>query len=262
MQKRYVSVPVYVPDWLYFTARRLKRWWRRSSGGRKNLSGDRDIEWSWVAARIPEGPGLALDFGPGGSHLSLIAAQRGFDVTAIDLEAVERPYVHPQVTYLVGDVLQLDLASDSFDLVLNCSTTEHVGLAGRYGVTVAVPDGDLEAMRRLHGWMKPGGRMLLTVPAGRDRVYVPLHRVYGRERLPRLIENFTVAEEQYFVKNDRNQWRPAERDEALDFESDAGSWDGSKNVYALACLMLVKPSGTDARGGPAGAIVESSGEKS
>ena len=39
-----------------------------------DLKGDRNVEWSWVAAEMPEGPGMALDFGPGGSQLSTIAA--------------------------------------------------------------------------------------------------------------------------------------------------------------------------------------------
>jgi 2-polyprenyl-3-methyl-5-hydroxy-6-metoxy-1,4-benzoquinol methylase len=43
---------------------------------------------SRVSSQMPSGPGHALDFGPGGSHIALIAAQRGFNVTAVDLEPV------------------------------------------------------------------------------------------------------------------------------------------------------------------------------
>jgi len=55
------------------------------------------------------------------------------------------------------DILKVDLPAKHFDLVINWSTVEHVGLAGRYGVTKSRPDGDLEAMARLRDLMKPGG---------------------------------------------------------------------------------------------------------
>ncbi len=100
----------------------------------RNLSGDRDIEWSWVAAQMPSGPGEALDFGHGGSHLGLIAAQRGFNVTAVDLEPARWFYQHPCLRFIQGDILRLPLPAGHFDLVINCSTVEHVGLVGRYGV--------------------------------------------------------------------------------------------------------------------------------
>ena len=74
-----------------------------------NLAGDRDIEWSWVASHMPSSSGEALDFGPGMSPLGLIAAQRGFNVTAIDLEPVQWPYVHPRLRFVWGDILKLPL---------------------------------------------------------------------------------------------------------------------------------------------------------
>ncbi len=125
----------------------------------------------------------ALDLGPGGSHLALIAAQRGFKVTAVDLQSVRWPYVHPEIRFVRDDILKLPFPERHFDLVINCSTVEHVGLVERYRVTENRPDGDLEAMVRLRSLMKPGSMMLLTVPIGCDAVFAPLHRVYGPERL-------------------------------------------------------------------------------
>ena len=42
-----------------------------------DLSGDRDIEWSWVAGNLPENKGDVLDFGPSNATSSLIAALGG-----------------------------------------------------------------------------------------------------------------------------------------------------------------------------------------
>jgi hypothetical protein len=43
------------------------------------MSGDREVEWSWVAGNLPNDPGHVLDFGPSSSFLGLIAAFRGGD---------------------------------------------------------------------------------------------------------------------------------------------------------------------------------------
>ncbi len=237
-KQEYVSVGVNLPTWMYRSLRWLKRRTRKQSI--KNLAGDRDIEWSWVASQMPSGPGEALDFGPGQSQLALVAAQRGFNVTAVDLEPADQFYLHPRLKFLEADLLELSLAPGKFDLVINCSTVEHVGLAGRYGVTKDRPDGDLEAMARLRELMKPGAVMLLTVPAGQDAVFAPLTRIYGKMRLPRLLEGYTVEKETFWTKDRDNRWAPCDRETALAFQARAGSWDPLKNVYALAGFVLRK----------------------
>jgi SAM-dependent methyltransferase len=75
------------------------------------------------------------------------------------------------VRFIQGDLLKLDLPTNHFDLIINCSTVEHVGLVGRYSVTENRPDGDLEAMARLRDLMKPSAIMLLTVPVGQDAIF-------------------------------------------------------------------------------------------
>ena len=36
-----------------------------------DLTGDRSLEWSWVAANLPDSPGAVIDFGSGEALLSL-----------------------------------------------------------------------------------------------------------------------------------------------------------------------------------------------
>jgi hypothetical protein len=168
----------------------------------------------------------------------LVAAQRGFKVTAIDLQPVTWYYAHQNLRFIQGDILKLTLPVKHFDLVINCSTVEHVGLAGRYGTTENRPDGDLAAMERLRDLMKPESIMLLTVPAGQDAVYSPWHRIYGNERLPKLIEGYRVERETFWVKDRQNRWQSAGRKVALSFETAASSWNPLRNIYALACFVL------------------------
>lgn len=203
-----------------------------------NLWGDRDIEHSWIAANIPVGPGRGLDFGSGDTHLSLVAVRRGFRMTVCDRNPIRWPFEHPDFMFVQSDALELSLPQNSLDLIVNCSTIEHLGL-GRYG-DAHDSAADLDGMRRLRELLNTTGVMLLTVPVGQDRVYQYLHRIYGRVRLPLLLEGYAVQEREYWTKNAANRWALASEDAALD-------WVSTDYVYALGCFVLsrtdTKPTG-------------------
>jgi SAM-dependent methyltransferase len=243
----HIIIPIPLPNFLYRWLKNIRDRLRKpeapkqaAAPGGPNLEGDRDIEWTWISANMPSGPGRALDFGTGDSTLAFEAALRGFRVTSIDLTAKAHFFTHPGVQYLQTDLLDMRLAKDSLDLVINCSTVEHVGLSGCYGVSEGRPDGDLEAMQILLKAMKRGGEMLLTIPVGKDQVFDPLCRVYGKERLPRLIAGFSILKEEYWRKAGSNLWTPCTRPEAMAFQASAGSWNYLENIYALGCLVLKK----------------------
>jgi 2-polyprenyl-3-methyl-5-hydroxy-6-metoxy-1,4-benzoquinol methylase len=197
-----------------------------------NLEGDREVEWSWVISHLGTGPGEVLDFGCGNNMLSFIAARLGYNVTAIDLQAIRWPYTLANMRFIQGDIIKTAFPATSFDIIINCSSIEHVGLSGRYG-SDENPQGDFLAMARLRDLLKPDGAMLLTIPVGIDAVIAPLHRVYGRERLPRLLENWVVEKKEFWVKDDRNLWISASESEALSFLP-------TKYCYGLGCFVLRK----------------------
>jgi SAM-dependent methyltransferase len=202
-----------------------------SDSGARTLSGDREIEWTWTLAHVRRGPGRVLDFGSGNGMMAIGAAFAGNDVTAVDLEPEQYPF-HPHgIEYVQGDINKLELEPQSFDQVINCSTVEHAGLAGRYG-SPDDPDGDLRAMEKLARLLKSGGDMVLTIPVGRDALHAPLHRIYGAERLPRLLEHWQVREEQYWAKPTDNRFEPVTREQALDEA-------GSSSYYALGLFVVV-----------------------
>mmetsp|Transcript_61588 Transcript_61588/g.109571 ORF Transcript_61588/g.109571 Transcript_61588/m.109571 type:complete len:194 (+) Transcript_61588:166-747(+) len=78
-----------------------------------------------------------------------------------------------------------------YDVAVSLSSFDHDGL-GRYGDPVD-PDGDLKAMKMVRRLLKPGGLLFLTVPIGPDVVVWNLHRRYGKVRLPRLLEGWSVS---------------------------------------------------------------------
>jgi hypothetical protein len=194
-----------------------------------NLRGDRDVEFSWIAGKMPSGPGKAIDFGSGDSYMGLVAARRGFEVLCLDLTKVSWFYEHPDVRFEQTDLFAAGLAQQSVDLIINCSAIEHVGLK-RYGGEVE-SDRDLKAMNLLRDLLKPTGTMVLTTPVGEDAVFPGMHRVYGRNRLGRLLSGYDIKEQEFWVKNSHNRWVLAPEEQAL-------SRPPQEMCYGLGCFVL------------------------
>jgi SAM-dependent methyltransferase len=241
MMERHL-VPVYMPSWIWAGLRKVKRILLppKELEPTIDLSGDREIEWSYIASRMPAGSGSVLDFGAGHGNMSIHAVQKGYQVLALDLEANPFRWSHPNLKRIQGDLLKLDLPERSFDYILNCSTVEHVGLTGRYGVSVEETDGDLDAMRKLRNLLKRDGKIVMTVPCGQDAVIVPLHRVYGKKRLPQLLQGYEIEEQCYWMKHSDNCWHPADRESALHYVPTSHPTKPACCSYALACFVLGK----------------------
>ncbi len=195
---------------------------------RDPLAGDRAIEWSWVVAHLPSQPSRVLDLGCVGSVLTGIASRMGHLVTALDLREIE--YEMPRVTFVKGNALTAKFSNQSFDVIINCSTIEHVGISDRYG-SGEVVDGDLGLMSKMRTLLADTGTMILTVPVGRDRTYPPFHRVYGEMRLPRLLSDYDIVMEEFWSKGAHDRWVRCEKSSALGNE---GSWES----YALGLFVL------------------------
>jgi SAM-dependent methyltransferase len=238
-----VQVTLHMPTWLYHLLRRIKGAFVAlpPAPNKINIWGERQIEWSFISSEIPPGPGEALEFGCEQAYLSLMAARKGYHVVALDLEEQRLPWKDSRVDFLWGDFLKLSLPENHFDLIINCSSVEHVGLVGRYGVTQPDLEGDLRVMRRFQQLLKPGGLLLMTAPCGHDAVFAPLCRVYGETRLPQLLAPFRIEREQYWQKDSSNRWIDCSRASALRFEASAGSWEANRNIYALGCFVLRRP---------------------
>lgn len=203
-----------------------------SPSAERTLAGDREIEWTWTLAHVRHGPGRVLDFGSGNGMMAMGALFAGNEIVAVDLEHEQYPFHPDSIEYVQGDFNGLEFEAESFDQILTCSSIEHVGLAGRYG-SADDPEGDLRAMEKMARILKPDGDMVLTLPVGRDAIHTPLHRIYGEERLPRLLEHWEVRDERYWAKPSGNRYEPVGREEAL-------AEAGSRNYYALG-LYVVTP---------------------
>ena len=242
MPRVQVTLPLYMPAWLHAFLRRIKHavTGPPAPPNKINIWGERQIEWTFISAEIPQGPGEAFEFGCELGYLSLLAARKGLHVTALDLEPQNFPWRDASVHFVQADILKTELPYDQFDLIINCSSVEHVGLSGRYGINESATDGDLEVMCRLWCLLKADGKLLATMPCGRDLVVSPWHRVYGKDRLHRLLKGFEIEKEVFWVKDADNRWMQTTRDIALDFIPGVHSTDPHQCSYALGGFVLRK----------------------
>jgi hypothetical protein len=85
-------------------------------------------------------------------------------------------------------IAEWDATQPNFDVAWSISSFEHDGL-GMYGDPLD-PVGDLKAMQKMKRIVKRGGLLFLSVPVGRDKILFNNARIYGRVRLPMLMEGW------------------------------------------------------------------------
>ena len=138
-------------------------------------------------------------FGAVNVNCDAIALFMGAD--KVDILEYNLPVIdHPQVKSISHSVaLQKGLQWDS---ALSISSFEHDGL-GRYGDPLD-PDGDLRAMQEARRMLNPGGLLYLAVPVGRDCLVWNAHRIYGKKRLPLLLDSWKVEKAYGYSENLHN----------------------------------------------------------
>ena len=99
---------------------------------------------------------------------------------------------HDRISTQHFDQFRDKASAGSYDAVVSYSSVEHAGL-GRYGDPLD-PSGDFRAMAAVHAALKPNGTLFWGAPVGQDGLMWNAMRIYGRRRLPRLLEGFEVVE--------------------------------------------------------------------
>ena len=99
-------------------------------------------------------PGTMLDIGSGKGHFLAAARDDGWDVMGIDLspEAVSYARARYRIDVRVGDIAEVDLA-ERFDVLTLWHVLEHLPRPG-------------ETLVRCHSLLRPGGRLVVSVPNG------------------------------------------------------------------------------------------------
>jgi SAM-dependent methyltransferase len=161
------------------------------------------IEWIYYAMKRYASSikdSSVLVFGSTEPYIEVAALELGAKhVTTIEYNNLT--YMHSQITTVSAhrfpELYTCHGAhQNTYDIALSVSSFDHDGL-GRYGDPLD-PAGDLKAMSRAMGLLRPGGILLLTVPIGPDLVVWNLLRRYGELRLPLLLEGWEVVEKLFW----------------------------------------------------------------
>jgi len=220
-------------EWIYRNSKNFFKRYFESIPLINPLTGDRCIEYAFVIKILKDLDGdryqRVLDIGCHASPLTTIIKELGFIVDGIDL--LPSPCIYNGVNYIENDFL-LQKFNKPYDIVILCSTIEHVGLKGRYG-SPDIKDGDLRTLKKIKTILTPNGVLILTIPYGEEKIIMPLHRVYNKNSnlLKYAYDNFQIFMEEFYKNNSENIWIKCE-------ESDARKTPSTENNYALGSFVF------------------------
>jgi len=198
---------------------------------------ERCIEIPW-AISLYGGEPVVLDVGYAHAEERYISALLSLGIPhlhGIDLVEKRIEGIIPHAM----DIRKTTFPDNFFDLVFCISTLEHIGRDVSRYTPAAIQgqgDGDLEALREIVRITKNQGKIILTVPYGREENHGWLIN-YHEDRLCRLVQSLPlqVRIEDYFIFS--GGWRRCHKHE-LD---QTGYQDNHAPAAAgLACLLLVK----------------------
>lgn len=220
---------------------------------------ERVVECPWAISRVKDAPGLLLDAG------SVLNAPMFLDAPELSKQKIiiyslemDSFRLDPRLSYLHGDFREPVLKDDIFDTIVCISTLEHVGMwpipKPPYEVSLKQPqpEKDLFAyrgvLRTFHNLLKPGGKLLLTVPYGKAQDQDWL-QVFGRERIEDAKKSFGgVCLSETYYRHAADGWHTATPEECVDLEyfnvvrtPEFGA-DYAAAARAVACLELSRRS--------------------
>jgi len=158
------------------------------------------FQGAWLARRLAvTQPQLHVDVGSSVTMLSVLSA--GVPIAFLDYRplAVQLPGLH----CVGGTATNLPFPDNAVASLSSLHVIEHIGL-GRYGDPLD-PQGSKQAAGELARVLRPGGRLFLSLPVGRERVCFNAHRVYA----PRTVQSF-VSElrlESFSLVDDAGRFR-------------------------------------------------------
>jgi SAM-dependent methyltransferase len=212
--------------------------------------GERCVEYPWVFARIPVGEAKILDAGSVFNYDFIVHQERlkNKSLTCVTLAPEVYCFYQERVSYLFEDLRSLPIRDDSFDVVISISTLEHIGLDNtRYTTDGSYRENDPEsfvaAVKELNRVLKPGGRLLVTVPFGKYQACGWLQQ-FDLGMIRQLKDAFAgkTIEESY-LRYTESGWNFTSAAACANDEY----YDGLEKVprfataRAVACLALEKP---------------------
>ncbi|MFH1702694.1 MAG: class I SAM-dependent methyltransferase [Nitrospirota bacterium] len=166
---------------------------------------ERIVEYPLVFANLNLSAGKICDLGSAGSKLPLELASHGYMVIGVDHKP--QHFVHPNLSYVIADLVRLPFANKAFDRVLLISTVEHIGLGAFSDPQHS--DGDFRAMAEARRVVKDNGRVLvsfLVVDSAQEYSWHGKIHHYTPSRLEQLFQDFIIEKRFIFNYQDGYWW--------------------------------------------------------
>jgi SAM-dependent methyltransferase len=144
---------------------------------------------AWLARKLKESKPL-YHVDVGSSVLMTSVLSGSVDTIFLDYRSLQVRL--SGLTSVAGDIVRLPFRSSSIDSLSCLHVIEHIGL-GRYGDRLD-PQGTAKAAEELARVLKPGGRLYVSLPVGRQRVCFNAHRVHSSETVPELFPSLRLIE--------------------------------------------------------------------
>lgn len=190
----------------------------------------RMIEYSFVIGKLASlEKGRVLDVGCVArlNFLPATLASIGWEVYGIDVRQFN--FRFPNFHFVLGDITRTNFPDNFFNAVYAVSTLEHIGLSGRYGISNYDPQGDTKALREIRRILRGDGRLLVTLPCGKETRQTTLNRVYTRDSLGKLFSDWEIKDKIFYTQDNEGFWVPVVVEEV---------WGTETNKEAIALLEL------------------------
>ncbi len=212
---------------------------------------ERSIEYPWALSRIPSGPCNFLD---AGSTLNIKSALEhplfaNKKTTIINLNPESDSFWYNRlqhgISYVFGDIRTMPFKDNYFDVITCISTLEHIGLDNTVYLNdtkykEANTDDFKKAVLELKRVLKPGGKLLITVPFGKYENFGWFQQ-FDQSRIQRVLDAFQGQHSKVdYYKYEQDGWHISDaascKDVAYHRVPEFDSW----TAHAVACLELVK----------------------
>ena len=179
----------------------------------------RVVEIPWVLAHAAERTGLFLDAGSALNYEFVLQAPALADkkISIVTLAPEAQASWRLGISYLFGDLRNLDFRDDLFDTVACISTIEHVGMdnsmyAGKADIgRRGDPSEFLLAVKELKRVLKPGGVLYITFPFGQYENHGWFQQ-FDAELVDTLVAGFAPAQHaEKIFRYDPDGWKLSDR---------------------------------------------------
>ncbi len=147
---------------------------------------------AWLSRKLSDAkPARHVDIGSSVMTMSVLSAW--VDTVFVDYRPLKAAL--PGLVSVAGSILNLPFPNDSIDSLSCLHVIEHIGL-GRYGDPID-PKGSVKAAIELQRILRPGGKLHLSLPIGRERVCFNAHRVHSPDSVVKMFPDLKLVDFSY-----------------------------------------------------------------